>query len=79
MRPVEPTHKQLREIWAIVSENPGISIREIGRRLKIPHSQIRKFVGTMLEVGTLVATAGKRATLRATVPLITLNAYRNSE
>ena len=64
-------HDDLREVWAIVTERPGISTRAIGRELNTSHARARKLVSLLLESGTLITNIGTRGTLRAPIPLLT--------
>lgn len=66
-------HDDLREVWALVTERPGISLRAIEKKLNIKHCRARKLVELLLKSGTL--TQGNKnecGTLRAPIPLITV-------
>ncbi|KKL53858.1 hypothetical protein LCGC14_2271190 [marine sediment metagenome] len=66
-------HDDLREVWALVTERPGISLRAIGEKLNVTHWRARKLVELLLKSGTL--TQGNKnecGTLRAPIPLITV-------
>ncbi len=65
-------HNDLREVWALVSERPGISLRTIGEKLDMTHWQVRRIVNLLLKSKTL--TQGNKnecGTLRAPIPLLT--------
>jgi hypothetical protein len=68
----------LRIVWGLVSEEPGIATRKIGRRLNWTHAKARKIVDLFIESETLTAAPGKQGTLRATVPLFTIR-IRNAD
>ena len=65
-------HDDLREIWALVTEQPGISVRAIGRELDMSHAQTRRRCDLLIKSGTLTQATGKYRTLQATIPLITI-------
>ncbi len=65
-------HNDLREVWALVTERPGISLRKIGEKLDMTHWHVRRLVKLLLKSGTL--TRGNKnecGTLRAPIPLLT--------
>jgi hypothetical protein len=62
----------LRNVWALVSDEPGISQRGIARRLGFRYGYGRKLVMILLESGNLINQPGTVGTLRATVPLLTM-------
>ncbi len=63
-------HENLREIWSIVSENPGISLGRIAQKAGFSKTKAFRLVGLLKKSGTLVAPGSGYGTLRATVPLI---------
>ena len=66
-------HDDLRAVWALVTERPGISLRSIERELNTTHWRTRRLVELLLKSGTL--TQGNKnecGTLRAPIPLITV-------
>ncbi len=66
-------HDDLRNTWALVSEQPGISLRKIGENLDMTHWQVRRLVKLLTKSGTLTQAGGSKCgTLRATIPLITI-------
>lgn len=69
----EDLHYYLREVWALVSERPGIPLRAIAAELNITVARVRMLVGLLKESGTLAAEPGisGQGTLRAAVPLLT--------
>lgn len=66
-------HNDLREVWALVSEQPGISLRKIGENLDMTHWQVRRLVKLLTKSGTLTQGGENECgTLRAPIPLITV-------
>lgn len=69
-------HNDLREVWAIVSEYPGITYDELSQKAGFSKSKAHKLVGLLRKSGTLVVGESigkhKARTLTATVPLITV-------
>lgn len=67
------TRDEMREVWALVTEQPGISLRSIASELNITFSRAKTIVNWLLKSGTLTKGSGKvHKTLRATVPLLTI-------
>ncbi len=65
-------HDELREVWALVTEHPGCSLRFIARKLDVTLNRSKRLVDLLLRSGTLIRDAGKTGTLRASIPLITV-------
>ncbi len=65
-------HENLREIWAIVSENPGISLGRIAQKAGFSKTKAFRLVGLLKKSGTLIAPGSSHGTLQATVPMITV-------
>lgn len=65
-------HNELRDVWALVTDNPGCSLRFIARQLDVPVSRSKKLVDLLLKSGTLIRTKGKVGTLQASIPMITM-------
>ncbi len=69
-------HDDLREVWALVTDRPGITLRALAESLGISKTKAFKLVNLLLESGTLVQDIcnkrARRKSLRATVPLITI-------
>lgn len=65
-------HEDLREIWAIVSENPGISLNQIAQKTGFSKTTVFRRVGMLKKSGTLIAAGSSHGTLQATVPMITV-------
>ena len=67
------TIDELREVWALVSDKPGISVRQIGRTLGISHYRSRQLVDDLTIRGKLIkGEKGTLGKLRAATPLLTL-------
>jgi DNA-binding IscR family transcriptional regulator len=60
----------LRDIWTLVTAQPGISVRAIARHHGWSNYHTIKMVKILLESGTLTCKSGASGTLRATVPMI---------
>lgn len=68
-------HDDLREVWATVTEQPGISVRTIAKEIHISHYRARKLVELLQDRKTGTLTGGehyKKGTLRAPIPLLTI-------
>jgi hypothetical protein len=63
-------HNELRAVWTLVSDRPGISLRDIGCELGYGSSKAKKLVDKLIKSRTLTREPGKMGTLRATVPMI---------
>lgn len=76
----EQLHADLREIWAAVSEQPGVTYTEISKKVGFSRTKVRRLVGLLLDSGTLVVAKGecrhKSRTLRATVPLVSYSTLK---
>ena len=63
----------MRNIWGLVTEEPGISIRKLSLITQMTYYRTRKLVRLLLESGTLVGDRnGGKGSLRATVPLVSM-------
>ena len=66
---------QIREVWAIVSEEPGISLRRIAQRAGLSHGRTVAIFDFLVKGGTiLVERPRKSGTARAPIPLLTKRA-----
>ncbi len=65
-------HDDLREVWALVTKRPGISLRVIAQELDVTVSRSKRLVDLLLQSGTLIRDTGKTGTLRVSIPLITI-------
>ncbi|KKL71615.1 hypothetical protein LCGC14_2093110 [marine sediment metagenome] len=80
MTPEERLHNNLRDLWALVTERPGISLREIAKELNVNLGRSRRLVNILLASGNL--TKGRHysgRTLRATVPMITMKRKKSND
>ena len=80
MTPEEILHNNLRDIWTLVTERTGISLREIASELDVDLSNSWRLVNILLASGNL--TKGPRyssRTLRATVPMITMKREKSND
>ncbi len=67
----ERLHEDLREVWTIVSEQPGITLEQISQKMGCSKSKVFKLVGMLKKSGTLVAGGDRKyGTLQATVPMV---------
>lgn len=63
---------EIREVWAIVSDAPGISIREIARRAGMSYGKTVTIFEFLVKGGTiLVEKPRKGGTARVSIPLLT--------
>ncbi len=71
-------HDDLREVWALVSEQPGISVRNIAKEMNISHYRAQKLTKMLVKSGTLTqGDHNEMGTLRAPIPLITVPYVRD--
>ena len=80
MTPEERLHYELRDLWALVTEQPGITLREIANELDVTLRRSRRLVNILLASGNL--TKGPHysgRTLRATVPMITMKRKKSND
>lgn len=67
-------HDNLRECWELVTDKPGISLRNIAQKMGISVRRAKRLVDLLLESGTFVRAPGKKSgTLRVTVPFVPLD------
>lgn len=62
----------LRDVWTLVTSQPGISVRTIAAQIGVTDYRARLLVNVLLESGTLTREGDMHGTLRVTVPMITL-------
>lgn len=65
-------HNELREIWALVTENPGCTLRFIANELDVTLGRSKRLVDKLLQSGNLIRDAGKHGSLRVSIPLVTV-------
>ena len=76
----EILNNELRDLWALVTEQPGITLREIAKELNVNLGRSRRLVNILLASGNL--TKGRHysgRTLRATVPMITMKRKKSND
>ena len=80
MTPEERLHDELREVWALVTEQPGISLRAIAKELNVNLHRSRYLVGVLQASGNLTKGAPSSCgTLWATVPMITMKRKKSND
>lgn len=67
------TLKQIRDVWSIISDKPGVSFTEIREKTHMSMGKIVAIVDFLKQCGTVTQAKGKSRTLRATVPLLTVH------
>ncbi len=73
-------HNNLRDLWALVTERPRISLREIAEELNVNLARSRRLVNILLASGNLAkGPPYSGRTLRATVPMITMKRRKSSD
>lgn len=64
-------HNELRDVWALVTQHPGCTLRFIANELDVTLSRSKRLVDLLLRSGTLIRDAGRFGTLRVSIPLVT--------
>ena len=62
---------QIREVWAMVSDNPGISIRAMAKKSGISFGKTAAILDFLVKCGTVKVEKGQGGTARAPIPLLT--------
>ncbi len=63
---------EIRKTWGLVSENPGISIRETAKKLGLSCGKTQALLAFLEEGGTIKRERGKARTAVADIPLLTM-------
>ena len=80
MTPEERLHNNLRDLWALVTDRPGISLRAIAKELNVNLHRSRYLVGVLQASGNLTKGAPRDVgVLRATVPMITMKRKKSND
>lgn len=67
---IKRLHNELRDVWALVTQHPGCTLRFIASELGVTLSRSKRLVDLLLQSGTLIRDAGRFGTLRVSIPLI---------
>lgn len=65
-------HNELRDVWALVTQHPGCTLRFIASELDVTLNRSKRLVDLLLRSGTLIRDAERFGTLRVSIPLITV-------
>ena len=73
-------HNNLRDLWTLVTERPGISLREIASELDVALSNSWRLVNILLASGNLTKGPPRDVgVLRATSPMITMKRGKSND